>query len=296
MDEPHVPVLVAEVVAALVWRPDGTFVDGTCGTGGHAAAILEALSPRGRLICVDQDPDALQVAQGRLGEQGGRVSFHRGSFHELGAALAPVGVSAVDGILLDLGLNSWSLARPEKGLSYSIDGPLRMDLDPDVGRTAGDFLATASFDALVRVFTEYGDVRRPQLLARRVLEARRRRPLRTTGDLVRALAGDAPGSVGPSELSRLFQSIRVEIGLEVERLERFLERAADWTRPGGRLVVIAYASHEDRRVKGLARGREGTPEAFRPLLRSPLRPGDEEVRRNRRARSARMRCFERRGA
>jgi 16S rRNA (cytosine1402-N4)-methyltransferase len=292
----HVPVLVAEVVEALVRRPDGTYADGTTGTGGHAEAILHALSPQGRLICVDQDPDALDVARGRLGEQGGRVSYHRGSFHELGAAFAAVGVSAVDGILLDLGLNSWSLAQVGKGLSYSVDGPLRMDLDPDGGRTAADFLATASFDELVRVFTEYGDVRRPRLFARRILEARRRRPLRTTGDLVRALVGEAPGSVGADEFSRLFQAIRVEIGLEMERLERFLERAADWIVPDGRLVVISYASHEDRRVKGLTRRGEGSPGAFRPLLRSPLRPGEEEVHRNRRARSARMRCFERRGA
>ena len=110
------------------------------------------------------------------------------------------------------------------------------------------------------------------------------------------LVGARPGDPGPSEMSRLFQAIRVEVNHEMERLDRFLERAADWIAPGGRLVIISYASHEERRAKGLARRGEGTPEAFMPLLRSPVRPGDDEVLRNRRARSARLRCFERRGA
>ena len=169
-----------------------------------------------------------------------------------------------------------------------------MDLDPDLGRDATRLLAEASEEDLVRLFAEYGEVRRPRLYAHRLLRAREHRPLRTTGDLVRALLA-RPGDPGPSEMSRLFQAIRVEVNHETDRLDHFLERVTDWIAPGGRLVIISYASHEERRVKGLTRRGEGTPEAFRPLLRSPVRPGDDEVHRNRRARSARLRCFEKGG-
>jgi 16S rRNA (cytosine1402-N4)-methyltransferase len=290
----HEPVLVREVVEALVHRPGGIYLDGTVGTGGHAEAILGALTPAGRLVCLDQDPDPLAVARERLREQGGRVCLRRGSFSDLDCVVAEEAPGGFDGILLDLGLNSWSLAQPGKGLSYQLEGPLTMALDPDLGRDATRLLAEISEEELVRLFAEYGEVRRPRLFAHRLLRAREHRPLRTTGDLVRALLA-RPGDPGPGEMSRLFQAIRVEVNHEMDRLDRFLERAADWIAPGGRLVIISYASHEERRVKGLHRRGEGTPEAFLPLLRSPVRPGDDEVRRNRRARSARLRCFERRG-
>lgn len=291
----HEPVLVREVVEALVHRPDGVYLDGTVGTGGHAEAILGALGPSGRLVCLDQDPDPLAVARERLGDQGGRVRWRRGSFAELDGVLAEEGLVGFDGILLDLGLNSWSLAQPAKGLSYQLDGPLSMRLDPDLGRDAARLLAEAGEEELVRLFAEYGEVRRPRLYAHRLLQARRRHPLRTTGDLVRALLA-RPGDPGPAEMSRLFQAIRVEVNQEMARLDRFLAGAAGWIAPGGRLVIISYASHEERRVKGLTRRGEGAPGAFLPLLRSPLRPGGDEVTRNRRARSGRLRSFERRGA
>lgn len=291
----HEPVLVSEVVAALVHRVDGIYLDGTVGTGGHAEAILGALSPRGRLICLDQDPDALEVAKARLGEQGGRVSYHRGSFSDLDPVLSARGITALDGAVLDLGLNSWSLAQAGKGLAYTVDGPLRMDVDPDLGRTAADLLREEGEEALVRIFVEYGGVRRPRLYARRILQARERRALATTGELVRALDGGRPGSTGADELSRLFQSLRVEVCREMERLERFLDRAADWIAPGGRLAILTYGSHEEIRIKDRIRTGEGTSGAWKPLLRKPIRPGAEEVRRNRRARSAKLRVFERGG-
>lgn len=293
MHELHEPVLVREVVEHLIWRHDGAYLDGTVGTGGHSEAILGAISQAGRLICVDQDPAALEAAARRLGGQSGRVHYHRGSFSELDSVLEAQELDSVDGILLDLGLNSWSLSRRETGLSYQIDAPLRMDLDPDLAATAADLLARTSERELADIFFEFGGTRRARLYARRVIDARRRSPLRTTGDLVSALSGGE--LLSPGELSRLFQAVRVAVCREMERLERFLERAGDWIRPCGRLVIISYASHEDRRVKGLTRRGEGTPGAFRPLLRSPVRPGGDEVARNRRARSAVLRCFERRG-
>lgn len=293
MHELHEPVLVREVVEHLIWRPDGSYLDGTVGTGGHAEAILHAISPTGRLICVDQDPAALNAAQERLGRQSGRVHYHRGSFSELDTVLEAQDLDSMDGILLDLGLNSWSLSRRETGLSYQIDAPLRMDLDPDLRVTAADLLARASERELADIFFEYGGTRRARLYARRIADVRRRSPVRTTGDFVAALNGNE--RLSPGEMSRLFQAVRVAVCREMERLEQFLGRAGDWIRPGGRLVIISYASHEDRRVKGLTRRGEGTPGAFRPLLRSPVRPGGDEVARNRRARSALLRCFERRG-
>ncbi len=308
----HEPVLVRPVLEFLLHRPDGVYADLTVGTGGHAEAILRALGPGGRLICADQDPEVLEIARRRLealesrgdaqaGEHGEgvralheRVHFHRASFSDFDRVLAAEGLGAVDGILLDLGLNTWTLARPEVGQSYQTEGPLRMVVDPDLTVTAEQFLARAREEELARVFTEFAEVRRPRLYARRIVEARRQRPLRTTADLVRVLSGGKPGALPASELSRLFQALRVEVGREMERLDLFLERAGDWIRPGGRLVILSYASHEDRRVKDLTRRGEGTPGAFVPLLRSPLRPGEDEVRTNRRARSAKLRCFERR--
>lgn len=292
----HEPVLVPEVLAELVHRVDGIYLDGTVGTGGHAEAILGALSARGQLICLDQDPDALEVAKARLGEQGGRVSFHRGSFSELDPVLSARGIRAVDGILLDLGLNSWSLARAEKGLAYTVDGPLRMDVDPDLGRSAADLLRDADEEALARIFVEFGGVRRPRLYARRILQARSRHPITSTGALVRTLDGGRPGSTGADELSRIFQSLRVEVCREMERLERFLDRCPGWLTPGGRLAILTYASHEERRIKDRIRLGDGSSGPWMPLLRKSIRPGAEEVRRNRRARSAKLRVFEKGGA
>jgi len=283
--------MVREAVEHLVVDPDGSYVDGTGGTGGHSAAILRALSAVGRLVVVDQDPDALAVARARLGGESERVRFHRGSFHRLDEALSAAGLEAVDGILLDLGLNSWTLARPEKGLSYTVDVPLGMALDPDLRRTAADLLANVTENQLARLLAEYGGVRRARLFARRIVEARRRAGLRTTGDLVRAVQGGVPGSVREDELSQIFQAVRVEVGEEMARLEEFLARVGEWVKPRGRLVIISYGSHEDSRAKDFARSGEGSPGGFGPLLRKTLRPGEEEIRRNRRARSARMRVF-----
>ncbi len=294
-DQWHEPVLVRETVECLVHRPDGTFADVTVGTGGHAEAILGALGPGGRLIGVDQDPTVLAIAKQRLEAHGDRVHLYRASFSDFDRVLAAEGLDAVDGILADLGLNTYTLARADLGLSYQLEGPLDMRVDPDLTRTAADFLARAAEEDLVRVFRDHGDVRRARLFASRITGARRERPIRAVSDLVRALSGDRPGAVPAGELSRLFQAIRVEVGQEMERLERLLERAGDWIRPGGRLVVISYGSHEDRRVKEMSRRGEGNPGAFRPLLRNAVRPGTEEVLRNRRARSAKLRCFERRG-
>jgi 16S rRNA (cytosine1402-N4)-methyltransferase len=291
----HEPVMVRPVLDLFVHRLDGVYLDGTAGTGGHAEAILQRLSPLGRLICLDQDPDVLVVARERLAPFGDRCRFHRGSFSETGDFLAAESLTAVDGILLDLGLNAWSLVQPGKGLSYLMDGPLRMNVDPDLPRSAAEVIGRASEAEMVRVFTEYGGVRRPRVYARRVVAARGKQTIRTTYELVRAFTGSTPGDPGPAELSRLFQALRVEVGREADRLERFLGRAPGWVSPGGRLAILSYASHEDRRVKEWSRRWRDDPDGFVPLHKGVIRPDAEEVLRNRKARSARLRVFERKG-
>jgi 16S rRNA (cytosine1402-N4)-methyltransferase len=292
----HVPVLVDEVLGHLLWRPDGVYLDGTTGTGGHAEAILRTLPPPGRLLCIDQDPDVLAVAQARLGDHGGRVHFYRANFAELDPILSEEGIPHFDGILLDLGLNSYSLAQKDKGLSYQTDGPLSMRCDPTLPETAADILARRSEEELARIFTDFGEARRPRLYARRVVEARKLRPLDTTAALVRALLGGHPGQLTPAELSRLFGALRVAVGREMERLDEFLRRCPEWIGPSGRLAIIAYASHEDRRIKHLTSPGEGTPQPFRPLHRGAIQAGPEEIRQNVLARSAKLRCFERGGS
>lgn len=287
----HEPVLLNETVEDLVWRLDGVYIDGTTGTGGHSAKILGTLGPNGRLLCVDQDPGPLAIAAERLGADP-RVSFHRASFSELDPILREAGLDSVDGILLDLGLNAWSLTRPENGLSYTIDAPLNMKLDPDLPFTAAEYLARVRLEDLRALFAEYGNPRRAGLYAKRLIDARPQGRLQTTSELVRALAGPRREVLAPAELSRVFGALRIAINQEMERLDAFLLQAGRWIAPGGRLVVIAYASHEDRRVKRAFVQAKDSP--FAPRRKKPLVAGPAEVARNRKARSAKLRVFERR--
>jgi len=284
--------MVEAVLEFLLHRLEGLYCDGTTGTAGHSLEIIERLDPAGRLVCIDQDPVVLEVARERLGEHGGRVHFHRGSFSELDAVLANESASGFDGVLLDLGLNSYTLARPEAGLTYQQDVPLDMAVDPDVPVNAAEYLLSVSEADLVRDLREFGDLKRAPLYARRIVETRRDHPLATTRDLVRAVSGTGSGTLGAGEMARIFQTIRVVVLDEMPRLETFLERAADWIVPGGRVVFLTYASHEDRRVKH-SLGQKGG--AFVPLQKKPIAPSYREVAKNRRARSAKLRAYERKG-
>ncbi|MFN8548432.1 MAG: 16S rRNA (cytosine(1402)-N(4))-methyltransferase RsmH [Candidatus Eisenbacteria bacterium] len=290
MAEWHEPVMVEEVLEYLPHQPDGVYVDGTTGTGGHASRILARLGAGGRLLCADQSEDALDAARSRLSEWGSRVVYFRGSFSNLDRALSELAIERVDGILLDLGLNSWLLARGDCGLSYQIDVPLTMRLDPDLIETAESFLAHATHEELTSVLRDFGDLPRAPLFARRIVEARQRARISTTGALVRALAGERGPALTPNELSRIFGALRTRVNREMERLEEFLDRCPEWLAPGGRLVVISYASHEDRRVKR-AYGAKGRDARLEPLLKSPRVPAVDEVRRNPRSRSAKLRAF-----
>ena len=284
--------MVEAVLEHLLQPLAGLYCDGTTGTAGHSLALLERLDPKGRLVCIDQDPVALDVARERLGDQGGRVRFHRGSFSELDAVLAAESADGFDGILLDLGLNSYTIERPEAGLTYMQDVPLHMAVDPDVPVNAAEYLRTVTEADLAQDFRDFGDLRRAALYARRIVEVREQEPLLTTRDLVRTVSGRGRGTLGASEMSRIFQAVRVVVLEEMPRLERFLERAVDWVRPGGRVVFLTYASHEDRRVKH-SLGRKDGP--FVPLQKKPMAPSRAEIAKNRRARSAKLRAYERKG-
>src|SRR5581483_2522831 len=272
----HRPVMVDEVIRFLGGR--GTVVDMTLGAGGHAEALLE--SGVGRLIGVDRDPEALERASARLARFGPRFVGIRARFSEM-----PV-ESRADGFLYDLGVSSMQLERPERGFSFRQPGPLDMRMDPEA-ESAADLVNSASEDELARILFEYGEERRSRRVAAAIVRARARRRIETTDELARVVAGAVGGRRGgPHPARRTFQALRIAVNRELEELTASLPRAVGLLAPGGRVVVIAYHSLEDRIVKRCFSSDERLVE----LTHKPLRPAAEEVARNPRARSARLRA------
>jgi 16S rRNA (cytosine1402-N4)-methyltransferase len=308
----HQPVLEQEVLDLLSPAPGSTVVDGTVGGGGHAQAILERNGPDGRLIGLDVDAEALAAAKDRLGRYGDRVRLVRSSFRHIQAVLGELGIERVDGVLLDLGVSSHQLDSPERGFRFGEETadvtPLDMRMDARLPHSAADLLAHASAPEMERWFREYSDLPGARRLARDLVQARSRAPLRTAADLLEVVrqAGIGRGRRHhPGTL--VFQALRIAVNDELAALVEGLEGSIAALRPGGRLVVIAYHSAEDRIVKNVlrdaARGRtgpRGLPEAIsgrdpqlRVLTRKPVGPTPEEEAANPRARSARLRAAER---
>ncbi len=274
----HRPVMVDEVVRLLGGKR--TVVDMTLGAGGHAEALLE--SGVGRLIGVDRDPEALERASARLSRFGQRFVGIRARFSQV-----PV-ESRVDGFLYDLGVSSMQLERPERGFSYRQPGPLDMRMDPE-GQSAADLVNSASERELARILFEYGEERRSRRVAAAIVRARARRRIETTDELARVVAGAVGGRRGgPHPARRTFQALRIAVNRELEELTASLPRAVGLLAPGGRVVVIAYHSLEDRIVKRCF----ASDERLIELTRKPLRPAADEVARNPRSRSARLRAAE----
>jgi len=280
----------------------GFFVDATVGAGGHAEFLLE----RGteiRLLGIDRDPDALGLAGERLARFGERFELVAGDFADLDALLS--GRLPAAGILADLGVSSMQLDRGERGFSFRRDGPLDMRMGP-AGRTAADIVATASVDELTRIFRDYGEERMAAKIARGIVAERTRGPIQTTRQLARIVAGQKGSREKIDPATRVFQALRIEVNQELVALGRFLAAAVARLKPGGRLAVISYHSLEDRIVKDAFRRDSGVcscpPKlptcicgaraALRLLTRRPIRPGEAELRRNPRSRSARLRVAE----
>jgi 16S rRNA (cytosine1402-N4)-methyltransferase len=305
----HHPVMVERVVELLRPHPGGVYLDATLGLGGHAERLLAASGPDGRVIGIDRDPAALTLARERLAEAGERLVAVAASFADLTEVAAGAGVDAVDGVLYDLGVSSLQLDEPTRGFSYRADAPLDMRMDPTGGITAADVLNTYPRAELARILREYGEERHAGRIARFIDEARRRRPVQTTGqlvDLVKAAVPAAARRTGPHPARRAFQALRIEVNHELDALRASLPQAVDLLVPGGRLVVLAYHSLEDRIVKralNAAAGRDDQaparfPVAMRPparvvvLTRRPETPTAAEVAANPRAESAKLRAAE----
>jgi len=307
----HKPVLLAEVLAALQPAPGQSYLDATLGGGGHAAALLKALQPNGKLLGLDADPNAIQAATAFFQTFGSEeispnsYTLCQTNFQHLTKWAKAQEFELFDGILFDLGVSSPQLDTPERGFAFRTDGPLDMRLDPTSDFTAADLLATWDEKKLADTIYLYGEERKSRQIARRIVERRQRQPIETTTDLANLVAQVLPQSfkarakIHPA--TRTFQALRIAVNQELERLERALPQAVALLRPGGKLAVISFHSLEDRIVKLFFRAESGyggneasdQPLRLRILTKKPIQPQAEEIQANPRSRSAKLRVAER---
>ena len=302
----HVPVLLDEVLAALRPVDGGTYLDGTFGGGGYAARILDAA--RCTLFAIDRDPDAIRRGAALAARHAGRLCLLEGCFGDMVALLGARGVTALDGVVLDLGVSSFQIEEAERGFSFRADGPLDMRMARS-GPTAADLVNTLEEAALADLLFELGEERRSRRIARRIVEARQAGRIQTTGELASLIRAAVPRSGdGIDPATRSFQALRMHVNDEVGEIERGLAGAASLLAPGGRLVVVSFHSGEDRVVKRFMTAqagaipnpsrhmpapRTGAPSRFSLVARRAARPLAAETDRNPRARSARLRALER---
>lgn len=292
----HQPVMGAEVLELLQPRPGATIVDATAGDGGHSLMLLPRLLPNGRLIAVDQDGEAVARARERLAEFTPIAHVVHDDFRNLPQILHTLGLSRIDGLVLDLGMSNQQLERAERGFSFSHEGPLDMRMDARQTLSAAELVNTASAEALAAILERFGEERFARRIARRIVEARRQQPITTTTQLVHVIIGALPPGSRHGRVhaaTRTFQALRIAVNDELGALETCLGWLADILNPGARAVIITFHSLEDRPVKRrFAEGaRDGT---WTLLTKKPLHAGDEELARNPRARSAKLRAVERR--
>lgn len=306
----HEPVLLNECMESLAIRPDGVYVDGTLGGGGHSSNILMRLGEHGRLIGIDRDGDAIAAATARLnGDR--RFTALRGNFHDVRALLGAIGIERIDGMLLDLGVSSYQLDEGSRGFSYHADAPLDMRMDRSQAISARTIVNEYSQQELARVIRDWGEENWAVQIARVICDRRKAHPIETTGELVDVIDAAIPAKVrrrdGSYPARRTFQALRIEVNDELAPLRAALEDAAGMLSPGGRLCVIAFHSLEDRIVKQTFRTLQNPcvcPPSFpvcvcgrkplgRQLTGKPITAGAEELERNPRSRSATLRVFER---
>ena len=291
-------------------RPDGIYVDGTLGGGGHSYEICKRLSDKGRLIGIDQDAAAIEAASERLGEFKDRVTIIRSNYCEMKKQLNSIGVTSVDGIILDLGVSSYQLDTAERGFTYREDVPLDMRMDQRQARTAKDIVNEYSEMELYRIIRDYGEDKFAKNIAKHIVQARQERPLETTGELIQAIKAAIPmkvRAVGGHPAKKTFQAIRIELNNELGVLRDSLDDMIDLLNDEGRLCIITFHSLEDRIVKNHFRTSEHPsicPKEFpvcvcgriskgKVVTRKPILPGEEELEENSRSKSAKLRVFER---
>ena len=310
MEFSHKSVLLNETIDALQIKPDGIYVDGTLGGGGHSYEICKRLSDKGRLIGIDQDAAAREAATERLGEFKDRVTIIRSNYCEMKRQLNSIGVTAVDGIILDLGVSSYQLDTAERGFTYREDVPLDMRMDQRQARTAKDIVNDYSEMELYRIIRDYGEDKFAKNIAKHIVQARQEKPLETTGELIQAIKAAIPmkvRAVGGHPAKKTFQAIRIELNNELGVLKDSLDDMVDLLNDKGRLCIITFHSLEDRIVKNHFRTSENPcicPKEFpvcvcgriskgKVITRKPILPGEEELEENSRSKSAKLRVFER---
>ena len=314
MEFKHTSVLLDEVIDGLCIRPDGIYIDGTLGGGGHSFEIAARLTRGGRLIGIDQDEDALAAAGERLAPFADRVIYVHDNYENMENAVRSffedgISTGRINGILLDLGVSSYQLDNPERGFSYRADAPLDMRMDRGASLSAKDILNDYSAGELTRILRDYGEEKMAARIAANIVSAREKGPLETTGQLVEIIEKSIPMKMrekGGNPCKRTFQAIRIACNRELEVLEDSLDTMIDLLAPGGRLCIITFHSLEDRIVKNAFRRNEnpctcppefpvcvcGKTSKGRVITRKPILPGREELAENRRSASAKLRIFE----
>ena len=289
-DDMHCPVLPREAIEFLNVRAGGIYIDATLGAGGHAQEILKRLGS-GKLLGLDCDPQALEVAGNRLEGFGGKLMMQHGNFAQIDALHAASGLPPADGVIADLGLSSMQVDDASRGFSFNLPGPLDMRMDPGPEMTAADLVNHAEEGELADILFKLGEERHSRRIARAIVKAR---PYRLTTELAQVVTRAIPSRAGLHQIhpaTRSFMALRLAVNGELENVDQFLDRVLMILRPGGRVVIISFHSLEDRRVKQAFRHWQGEGRAT-ILTRKVVRPGEEEVRENPRARSAKLRAAE----
>ena len=292
----HIPVMLEEFMEFLNPKENDVMVDGTLGLGGHAEAILKRIGPRGRLVGIDKDQRSLDTAKERLRPYVEQTYFVQGDFRDLDTILSELGITKVNGILLDLGISSAHLGDPQRGFSFQAQGPLDMRMDQSNPVSAFELVNSLPEKELAVILRDYGEERWHNRIARTIVRQRAMRPIETTADLREVVLKAVPSPRGRGErihpATRTFQAVRIAVNRELESIAVVLKKCVDLLAPGGRIAVIAFHSLEDRIVKQQFRdwARDGK---VKLVVKKPLRPGEKECQENPRARSARLRIAER---
>ncbi len=306
----HKSVLLEETVNGLNIKPDGIYVDGTLGGGGHAYEVCKLLSNKGRFIGIDQDEAAIEAASARLSDFGERVTIVRSNYCDMKLQLQKLGIDKVDGIVLDLGVSSYQLDTAERGFSYRVDAPLDMRMDRRQKMTAKDIVNDYSEMDLFRIIRDYGEDKFAKNIAKHIVIEREKGPIETTGQLIDIIKRAIPmkfQKTAGHPAKRTFQAIRIELNRELEVLRDSLDDMIEMLNEGGRICIITFHSLEDRIVKGIFKKNEnpctcpshfpvcvcGNVSKGTVITRKPILPGEDELEENSRSKSAKLRIFER---